>query len=78
MRETNMPWPAIDFQKVAQKEAIMKYAGDGIPDLVLVDSSGKVLADSYQGKQYLGPAKVLQTLDNILTKGLPKEIAQAH
>ena len=71
-----MPWPAIDFQKVPQKEGILKYAGDGIPDLVLVDGTGKVLADSYQGKQYIGPAKVLQALDNILSKGLTKEVAQ--
>ena len=78
MKESNMPWPAIDFQKVGQKEAIMKYAGAGIPDLVLVDSSGKVLADSYNGKQYIGPAKVLEALDSILTKGLPPQVAQAR
>ena len=78
MKESNMPWPAIDFQKVGQKDAINKYAGSGIPDLVLVDSSGKVLADSYNGQQYIGPAKVLQALDSILTKGLPPQVAQAR
>ena len=79
MKESNMPWPAIDFQKVGQKDAINKYAGSGIPDLVLVDSSGKVLADSYNGKQYVGPAKVLEALDSILTKGaLPAQVAQAR
>jgi thiol-disulfide isomerase/thioredoxin len=77
MRETNMPWPAIDFQKVATKAGILKYEGEGIPDLVLVDASGKVLADSFQGKQYVGPAKVLQALDAILSKG-PTEVAQAR
>src|SRR5438477_574144 len=68
MRETNMPWPAIDYQKIPGKDGIQKYAGKGIPDLVLVDGSGKVLADSYQGDQYVGPAKVLQALDGILSK----------
>ena len=78
MRETNMPWPAIDYQKIPGKAGIQKYAGKGIPDLVLVDGSGKVLADSYQGDQYVGPAKVLQALDNLLSKGTATAVAQAH
>jgi nucleoredoxin len=67
MHDTNMPWPAIDFQKVPGKDGINRYAGDGIPDLVLVDSSGKVISDSYQGKKYIGPAKVLSDLEQILS-----------
>ena len=78
MREANMPWPAIDFQKIAGKAGSQKYANQGIPDLVLVDGSGKILADSYQGDQYVGPAKVLQILDSILTKGIAAEVAQAR
>src|SRR3984893_8449451 len=78
MRETNMPWPAIDFQKLAQKSGIRKYAGKGIPDLVLVDSNGNVLADSYRSEQYLGPEVVLHALDSILTKGSSKDVAQAR
>ncbi len=78
MRETNMPWPAIDYQQIPGKDGIQKYAGKGIPDLVLVDGSGKVLADSYQGDQYVGPAKVLQALDNLLSKGTATAVAQAH
>ena len=69
MREANMPWPAIDYQKRQQKPGIQKYAGRGIPDLVLVDSGGNVLADSYRGEQYLGPQSVLQALDSLLTNG---------
>lgn len=65
MRDTKMPWPAIDYQKVNGKDAIKKYAGEGIPDLVLVDASGKVVSDSYDGKKYLGPAKVITDLDTI-------------
>ena len=78
MRETNMPWPAIEYQKVRGKEGIQKYAGRGIPDLVLVDSSGKILADSYKGEQYLGPESVLQALEGVLSKPPSKEIAQAR
>jgi thiol-disulfide isomerase/thioredoxin len=79
MKEANMPWPAIDYQKVAGKEGILKYAGEGLPDLVLVDSSGKVLADSYQGKQYIGPAKVVEALNGYLTGKLQASaVAQAR
>jgi nucleoredoxin len=69
MREANMPWPAIDYQKVTGKEAIRKYAGDGIPCLVVLDSTGKVVSDSFAGKQYLGPGKVLGDLDAIFAGG---------
>ena len=65
LKETQMPWPAIDYQKVSTKGAITKYAGEGIPDLVLVDASGKVISGSYAGKEYLGPQKVLADLDQI-------------
>ena len=64
-RETNMPWPAIEYQKLAGKDAIRRYAGDGIPCLVVVDPTGKVVSDSFAGKQYLGPEKVLGDLDAI-------------
>ena len=69
LKEAQMPWPAVDFQKVANKAAINKYAGNGIPDLVLLDASGKVVSDSYAGKEYLGPQKVLADLDQIFAGG---------
>jgi nucleoredoxin len=68
MREANMPWPAIDFAKVPGKDAIRKYAGEGIPCLVLVDQSGKVISDSFAGKEYIGPGKVLADLDTIFAR----------
>src|SRR6266545_1207717 len=55
MRDQNMPWLAIDFGKLKDKEVIRKNAGDGIPALVLVDSSGNVISSSQSG----GPEKVL-------------------
>jgi len=68
MRDTQMPWPAIDFAKLPGKEALKKYAGGSIPCLVLLDDSGKVISDTYAGKKYLGPEKVLTDLNAILTK----------
>ena len=64
-RETNMPWPAIDYQKLAGKDAIRQYAGSGIPCLVVVDPAGKVISHTYAGKEFLGPEKVLADLDAI-------------
>jgi nucleoredoxin len=78
MRETNMPWPAIDYQKLADKEVLKKSAGDGIPSLVLVDETGKLISSSYAGKQYLGPAKVLADLDAIFAGTAPAKVAQGH
>jgi thiol-disulfide isomerase/thioredoxin len=75
MRDTKMPWPAIDYQKVDGKDAIKKYAGEGIPDLVLVDASGKVISDSYEGKKYLGPAKVITDLDAIFAGSAAGHVA---
>ncbi|SRR6266566_4027821 len=69
MREANMPWLALDYQKLEGKQAIKKYAGAGIPCLVLIDSTGKVISDSFAGKDYLGPGKVLADLDAIFAKG---------
>src|SRR2546429_2060509 len=66
MREANMPWPAIDYQKLQEKEALRKNAGgDGIPSLVVVDPTGRVISSTYAGGQYLGPQKVLGDLNTI-------------
>lgn len=68
MRDTQMPWPAIEFAKLPGKDALKKYAGDGIPCLVLLDASGKVISDTYAGKQYAGPEKVVADLNAIFAK----------
>ena len=76
MREANMPWPAIDFPKLQGKDAIRKYAGNGIPCLVLVDATGKVISSTFAGAQYLGPAKVLGDLDAIFAGKVLDKVAQ--
>src|SRR5438132_3042512 len=47
MRESGMLWPAIEYNKLANVPALQKYAGKGIPDLVIVVDSAKVLAERY-------------------------------
>jgi len=68
MQEAGMSWPALAYRKVRSAGAITRYAGRGIPCLVLVDADGKVLSDSYEGKNYLGPGKVLQDILATLPK----------
>jgi nucleoredoxin len=78
MREASMPWPALAFEKIPGKDAIKRYSGTGIPCLVLIDSAGKVLSDSYAGTQYLGPQKVLADLTAILAGGPGRHVAQGR
>ena len=67
MAEMAMPWPAVRYSAVKSDRALTKYAGPGIPDLVLVNEKGEVLSDSYAGKDYLGPHKVMNDLKRLLT-----------
>ena len=78
LRETNMPWLAIDYVKVKGKEALAKNAGDGIPSLVLVDSNGNVISSSHSGSQNFGPQKVLADLDAIFAGKPAPQVAAAH
>lgn len=68
MKEDHMPWPALDFDKVRSKRELTKYAGNGIPCLVLIDDQGKVLSDSFVNGQYVGPQKVLDDIAATLKK----------
>ncbi len=66
VRDARMPWPALAFESIASSREITRYAGDGIPCLVLVDAQGKVLSDSYRGGRYVGPDAVLDDTWKIL------------
>ena len=79
MRDMQMPWPAVHFDKLATKEPLRKYAGSGIPCLVLLDATtGRVVSDSYVGKEYRGPAKVMADLDRIFAAGPGAPAAPQH
>lgn len=62
MRDYNMAWPALDYEKKASSRALTQFSGRGIPCLVLVDKDGKVISHSYEGGKYVGPTKVLRDL----------------
>ena len=58
-----MPWPAVRFDDISSSRVqAKKYMGPGIPDLVLVDANGKVLADSWVGGNYAGPDSVIDAI----------------
>lgn len=69
MKKDGMPWVAVKFDLVRTMPEIQRYSGPGIPCLVLVDASGRVLSDSYEGDDYVGPGKVLRDAQRILAKG---------
>jgi len=66
MTEAKMPWPAIQYEKIKQAGEVNKLCGNGIPSLVLVDLSGKVVKDCYENGQYVGPGVVVAELEKLL------------
>ncbi|MEO8351510.1 MAG: thioredoxin-like domain-containing protein [Chthoniobacteraceae bacterium] len=77
MKEDKMEWPALDYDKKKSNRSITKYAGRGIPCLVLIDDQGAVLSDSYEGSNYVGPRKVLADIEKSLKANPPSAEALA-
>jgi nucleoredoxin len=68
MKQDGMPWPALSFSKANRDSSpLEKYAGRGIPCLVVIDGEGKVISHSYKEEQYIGPSKVMKDLEGLLT-----------
>lgn len=65
MEKAQMPWPAVEFDRIDRAE-VKRYAGRGIPCLVLFDRQGTLIAHSYEGENYLGPSHVLRELEQRL------------
>jgi nucleoredoxin len=66
MKEAGMAFPALKYSERNTTRAITKFAGPGIPCLVILDANGKVLAHSFDGEQYLGPGVPMQMLGKLL------------
>jgi len=78
MKEMAMPWPALRFSDLKHDgngtfkgSGIEKFAGSGIPDLVLVDAGGKVLSDSFQDGSYVGPQAVVADINRLIGGSAP-------
>ena len=63
-----MAWPQLKLSKAEGFKKTFKHPGDGIPNLVLTDVSGKLLKTSYEGDTYLGPGVVVTHLRSLLQK----------
>lgn len=66
MEETGMNFLARSFDERRSSKSISALAGNGIPQLVVVDKNGRVLADSYESGEYVGPYKPLEALKAML------------
>jgi nucleoredoxin len=77
MRETGMPWLAIDYNKRQEKENLAQTAGNSIPALFLCERTGRLLSNAVVDGKYVGPDKVLTDLDAILS-GKSTQLAQSH
>jgi hypothetical protein len=67
MNQNNMPWPAVAFSRIdEQASRLPRDLVKGIPYLILLDSSGKLLSRSGDGDDL---EKVLTDLDKILQQG---------
>jgi nucleoredoxin len=69
MRDDAMPWLALKYDDAQQESELRRYCGPGIPCLVLVDPQGRVLSDSFEGDNYVGPGKVLRDATRLLAQG---------
>jgi nucleoredoxin len=65
IKTDGMTWPSVRFDDIDSTKA-NQYCGDGIPDLVLVSADGKVLSDSFQGSEYVGPYKVMDDIKSMV------------
>jgi len=66
MKSDGMAWPAVRFSDIDSVNG-KQYCGSGIPDLVLVNSDGKILSDSFNGSEYVGPEKVMDDIGRMVT-----------
>jgi nucleoredoxin len=64
----DMTWPHLKLSKADKFQKKFNHPGGGIPNLVLTDLEGKLIKTSYEGKNYLGPAVVMDHLAGLLKK----------
>jgi thiol-disulfide isomerase/thioredoxin len=71
MQAEKMPFPAI--KKATLETLVLHGFGCGtIPQMVVTDRYGKVLANTFENSQYVGPKRTLAQLQKILASGAAK------
>jgi nucleoredoxin len=66
MKEEKMPWPALPLSKLQSTPTLLGYTIGSIPNLVVVDRHGMVLASSVRSGSYVGPDSALDALKKLL------------
>jgi nucleoredoxin len=66
MKDDAMPWPAVRFDDIDGTGANDSDPQASLPDLILVNASGTVLSDTYQGMDFMGPDKVLDDIQSMV------------
>jgi thiol-disulfide isomerase/thioredoxin len=64
--ELGMPWPVLKYSSIGSVRAIERWAGPGIPCLVVLTRDGDVIFHSYHGSEYVGPEAVLRQFEGLL------------
>ena len=60
IKTTGMPWPFVMSTNLPNQ--ILKQGGDGIPNTLVADRWGQILATSGTKRSYVGPFKPLETI----------------
>jgi nucleoredoxin len=67
MKGDSMPWPAVWYADIQNPDLnARQFCGPGIPCLVLVDSNGNVLSDSFRNGNYVGPQQVVDDISSMV------------
>jgi len=78
IKETHMPWLAVDYEQLGSVASLRQLGGDSIPSLLVLDEGSRVVASSYAGEKYVGPESVLAALDQIFTGKSGQPLAQVR
>lgn len=69
IRETKMPWLAVEYDQLTDLAGVQKLGGSSIPSLLVLDSGSRIVASSYDGEKYLGPQNAIVALDQLFAVG---------
>ena len=78
IKETKMPWLAVDYDQLAELTGVQKLGGSSIPSLLVLDRASHIVASSYEGEKYLGPENALAALDRIFATPDGGAVAQVR
>jgi thiol-disulfide isomerase/thioredoxin len=77
VKHVGMPWPVLKFSQIGNADVIERWAGNGIPCLVVVTREGDAIFHSYRGSEYLGPDAPLAKFETLLG-AMDSELAKSH